>query len=65
MRTVSPQYEYVPGSNEGHDTLSNDQHYSSHETVELKSLGWEAESIPESYQLFQHNRESTVHIDAH
>jgi hypothetical protein len=65
MRTVSPQYEHVPGSNEGHDTPSHDQHYSSHETVELKPLGWQAENIPESYQSFQHNRESTPYVDAH
>jgi hypothetical protein len=37
----------------------------SHETVELRSLDWQTERIPESYQSLQHERDNTVHVDAH
>jgi hypothetical protein len=70
MRTFSPQYEHVPDSNEEHTVSSNTPRplsYGSpqpHETVELRSWGRQEERIPESYQSFQHARDSSLHVDA-
>jgi hypothetical protein len=66
----SSRYEHVPGSNEEHNIPSDAQHYmphvysQSHEIVELRSMDWQTERIPESYQSFQHDRDNTLHVDA-